>query len=279
MQKIRNSDTNPKMTMRIYLIDWSVFIFKAIFAGRMNHQVKPTYMALSMLLGCLRLAGLTKYDRVILACDGRGNWRKDVDPNYKANRKAFRESFEDINWDEEFNNFNVFIKQLDSSTPFYILKLNKLEADDIIASAVRFYKDYNCIIVSTDKDYDQLLSLSNVRIFSSSKKEYRTVTNPYKSLAQKIQREETDNLTSEISSDLDAVKREELVSLLTLPKWVQDNVQSELELIGPKLFDVRALPYQSLRPRLEMLLNNEKEESDSSMAGKKTTKKGKGGKK
>jgi len=42
-----------------------------------------------------------KYGEIVIVADGGGNWRKDVYPEYKANRSKNREESK-INWEEAF---------------------------------------------------------------------------------------------------------------------------------------------------------------------------------
>jgi len=110
---------------KLIILDYNIFLFRAIFAWRKNKEIPPTYTCLNMMLSALRKIGIDPFDEIILACDGIGNWRREYDESYKANRKAFRESFEDINWKEMFNSFDELLGNLNAGTDWHTIKIDK----------------------------------------------------------------------------------------------------------------------------------------------------------
>ena len=54
------------------------------------YMMYPPSTYLKMVVGYLKKIGVTLDDKVIMAED-YGSWRKEIDKNYKAHRKAFRE--------------------------------------------------------------------------------------------------------------------------------------------------------------------------------------------
>lgn len=89
------------------------------------------------------------------------NFRYQVNPNYKANRKnRERPPF-----------FNEVVEHL--KTNYKFIAVNGFEADDVVVSLKKFYKDnYDCTIVTTDKD---LLMLPG-RHYNSKKVEFITTS-------------------------------------------------------------------------------------------------------
>jgi 5'-3' exonuclease len=248
------------MEDKIILIDWNVFVFRSIFAWRNNKAIPPTYTALSMLISCLKKIGCHPDDTIILAIDSpKGSWRKQIDVQYKANRKEAREKFTDINWSEMFGMFRKLIPQLVASTPFIPLELDNYEADDIIAVACRHFKDKKCIIVSSDSDYEQLAEYKNVRLFSPSPKHkrYKTVTNPIRVLQKKIAKEQTDNLVSPILNEADYIRRQTIVNLLKLPPDVEREVSIALFNIEPHDYKLELFPFKSLGARFMDIYNSD----------------------
>lgn len=247
---------------RVVYLDWGFFVHKAIFSWNKNRAVPPTYTALSMIFGCLRRIELSREDLIIIATDSpKGSWRRDEDPQYKANRKANREKFQDINWKEQFNNFNKLLKNLSFSTPFFSIQIDSLEADDIISYGTRFFKDYENIIISSDGDYEMLMSFPNVQIFSPITKKYKIVKDPYSILCKKIMKERSDNLISTLIDKKDYEKRERLVSLLKLPDWVEQVVEDSLIDVAQqnkekKYYNIQSLMHRSLIPRFEKIYDN-----------------------
>ena len=243
---------------RIILLDYSVFMFAAIFACSRNkdNKIPPTYTSMAMMISCLKELNATLDDTIIIAIDSR-SWRKDVDPQYKANRKEKREE-SDIDWEHWFKEYGKLRENIAQNTPFHVVQVEKMECDDLIAVATRYYSDRECIIVSTDSDFEQLCCQPNVKCFSSKSKKFKEVKNPYKLLAKKIEQERTDNLLSPVLTEADYNKRKMLVDLTSLPQWVEDTCKSAIDKIEKscynKTFDWDRLWFKkSLQPRLKAL--------------------------
>jgi len=236
---------------KVIFIDWSVFLHRAIFAWRNNKQIPATFTAFNMVFSCLKAVGIDDSDSVIFAMDSPlGSWRKQVDTNYKSNRKVFRAQFEDINWSKMFEEMDNKLNTVVSATPFEKVRVDYLEADDIIAYGVKYYSDRECVIISSDSDYEQLLVYPNVKLFSPLTKHYKFVKNPYSVLIKKIKREAADNLTSEILTKLDYDKRKQIVDLIHLPPDVEELVKDSLSRIAKKIGNMDEFPFSSLRNRL-----------------------------
>jgi len=248
---------------RIILIDFSVFMFRAIFGSAKNkdNKIPAHYSCMSMMLASLKELKASQEDKIIIAIDSpKGSWRKDYDTDYKGNRKAKRDTF-DIDWKSEFEQFAQLKMNLMYNTPFIILEGDKLEADDIIAYSVRHYSSNPCVIVSTDSDYEQLTCFPNVKVFSPVSKKFKIVKNPYKLLAKKIEQERTDNLMSPVLTEADYNKRKMLVDLTTLPDFVEKQVKeildnsSKCDIIS---FNYERLKHKSLHQRYIALFNKPK---------------------
>ena len=154
------------MKNKLIVLDYGIFLHRAIFSWRNNKQIPPEYIALNMIISCLRHIGVEPMDEIIVACDGRGNWRKQLEEEYKANRKQFRESFEDINWKDMYSRFDILLDNLDKGTDWHIIKLDMIEADDIASVSCRYFKDKEIILVS----YDCLGGDSRIKLIDGSEK-------------------------------------------------------------------------------------------------------------
>ncbi len=103
-------------------------------------------------------------DYLLFALDSKGkNFRHDIDPNYKANRP---EAPEDLK--KQLPVAIAWVKKMG----FKCYEQEGFEADDIIASAVRFAKshDIKVRIVTHDKDLYQLIDDGRVVIYDPMKK-------------------------------------------------------------------------------------------------------------
>jgi len=241
---------------KIIIIDWGIFLHRSIFSWRKRKEIPPEYTCLSMVIGCLSKVGVEPYDKIIIAVDARNSWRKDVEGEYKANRKEYREKFDDIDWTDMYARFNILLEDLNKGTDWHIIKLDRLEADDVIAVGCRYYQNKEVVIVSYDKDFEQLCIYPNVKIFSPLTKKYKIVEHPYKTLAQKIEKETSDNLVNPILTAEDYEKRKMIVSLIELPDFVEQSVKTELNKLGDKSGDLQYVPFETIRNRIGRLYND-----------------------
>jgi len=244
------------LQQKIILIDYSFLMFQAIYSYNSAMERKEldttlfvspsTYIAMSSLISCLKKIGYNdeQGDKIILAGDGRDSWRKEIEKSYKGNRADQRKQARYVDWTMEFDQHNELLKRIEENLPFFIIKIEHCEADDIIAEAVRYFKDCQCVIVSPDEDMHQLLTYDNVRVFSPHPKvklhPYRILSldrnkekdMAFKSIMKKIEKEKTDNLCAEILTEKEYDDRQACVSLLTLPKDIVDKIKPELDKIA-----------------------------------------------
>jgi len=259
------------LNSKVIFLDWGIFMYRSIFCWERTRAVPPTYTAMSMVIACLKLIDLTPEDVIIIAVDSyKGSWRREVDSNYKANRKADRAKHLDIDWDTQFRKFNELLENISSSTPFHVIVIDKLEADDIIAYGVRYFKDSECVIISTDSDYEQLVVFNNVKLFSPVSKKYKIVKDPHKILARKIVKETSDNLVTPITTQEQYEKRKKIVSLIQLPEEVEYKIKQALKKLDfKKDFKLENLRSKSIKNRFMQIYNNDNIVTISDSFGKK----------
>ena len=244
---------------KIVIVDWGCLMFSAIFAHKFTPQIPVTYTVTNMILANLLKVGVNEEDIIMIACDEGHSWRKDYDVQYKAGRKEAREKHTDINWIEMFEAMNRLIIQLDISTTWHIVKSPSLEADDWQAVATKYYKDNEVVLITFDADMEQLLVRPNVKIFSPKSKKYKFNLNPYKTLAQKTNKEAVDGLTNPVLNEEDYDRRILIVSLLELPEFVETPIINKFKNLEPKTgVDFDEFPFNSLR---EKYLNLYKDKS------------------
>lgn len=103
---------------------------------------------------------------VIIACDNKKYWRREVFPHYKAGRKKARES-SGHDWPIIFDCLNKIRDELKKHSPYKVLDVDACEADDIIGVlATKFSSTQKVMILSSDKDFAQLQRYPNVEQFS-----------------------------------------------------------------------------------------------------------------
>lgn len=143
-----------------------------------------------------------EYGELVIACDDKNYWRKQVYPYYKANRKKERDASE-LDWNAIFDVLNKIRQELKDYFPYKVIQVESAEADDIIATLVKEYAyREKILILSGDKDFGQLQKYPNVKQYSPVMKKYITCTNPDLFLKEHIIRgDSSDGIPNFLSPD------------------------------------------------------------------------------
>ena len=127
-----------------------------------------------------------EYGELVIACDNKNYWRRQLFPYYKANRKKNQEASE-VNWKAIFECLNKIREELKVVFPYRVIDVECAEADDIIGTLCREFGDYQKILIlSGDKDFIQLQRYINVRQYDPVRKKYITHNDPDKFLFEHI---------------------------------------------------------------------------------------------
>jgi 5'-3' exonuclease len=139
---------------------------------------------------------------MVIACDDKNYWRKQVYPYYKANRKKEREASE-LDWNTLFESLNRIRQELKDYFPYKVIQIEHAEADDIIAVLVKEYHSQGkLLILSGDKDFGQLQKYPNVTQYSPVLKKYISCTNPDLFLKEHILKgDSSDGIPNFLSED------------------------------------------------------------------------------
>lgn len=117
-----------------------------------------------------------KAGKVIIVADkGGSSYRKEIYPEYKANRKEKYET----QTEEEKRQFTAFFEEFEKTlmqleTIYPVLRFDKTEADDIAAYIVTKIKKYPITevwLISSDKDWDLLINETVNRFSYVTRKE------------------------------------------------------------------------------------------------------------
>jgi 5'-3' exonuclease len=165
-----------------------------------------------------------EYGEMIIACDDRNFWRRNIFPYYKANRRKSREKSE-LNWTQIFDALHKIRDELKAFFPYRVVQVDGAEADDIIGSLVMANGDTNekILILSGDKDFVQLQRYNNVKQYDPVQKKYRTTNDPDRFIKEHIMRGDVgDGIPNFLSSDNCFVVGERQKPILSknLEKWV-----------------------------------------------------------
>ena len=143
-----------------------------------------------------------EYGNIVICCDNKNYWRKDLYPYYKYSRKKERERSA-IDWSLIFNTMNDVKRELKEVFPYKIIEQNRAEADDIIAVLTQTFAPHEkMLIMSSDKDFKQLQKYPNVAQYSPMQKKYLQEDNPVKYLREHIIRgDKSDGIPNFLSDD------------------------------------------------------------------------------
>ena len=123
---------------------------------------------------------------VVIACDNRRYWRREVFPHYKASRKKNRDA-SGHDWSSIFECLHKIKDELKTYSPYKLIDVDGAEADDVIAALVMKYSPHQKImILSSDKDFAQLQKFPNVEQFSPILKKYIKEPMPALQLKQMV---------------------------------------------------------------------------------------------
>ncbi len=176
LAKIQPSEPR-KLNDHILVIDaMNTFIRNFTMINLMNPQGSHVGGLVGLLKSLGFLVRTFEPTRVVVVFDGPGSTaaRKNVNSDYKANRQIKRitnwEMYDDK--DQEYASMSAQIERLVEylhMLPVDLLAIDKVEADDVIAYIGKEFNQSKVTIVSSDKDFMQIVN-DRVQIYSPVKK-------------------------------------------------------------------------------------------------------------
>ncbi len=153
---------------KVMIIDGlNMFLRSYIVVPSMDKQGAPNGGAYGFMKSLQKISGMFQPDEVIVCWDGEGGSqkRKQIDKNYKAGRKPVRFNRRLIDLSPEESDKNKYNQQYRlmeylNDLPIIQTMIDYIEADDVIAYVAQHekYQDWEKVIVSSDKDFFQLIS-------------------------------------------------------------------------------------------------------------------------
>ena len=144
-----------------------------------------------------------EYGELVIACDDKNYWRRRIFPYYKANRKKARDKSE-LNWTKIFESLNKIREELRQFFPYRVVQVDTAEADDVIASLCEKVGGFGerVLILSGDKDFNQLQKYGNVEQFDPVRKKWIKADDPHKYIQEHIMRGDAgDGIPNFLSDD------------------------------------------------------------------------------
>jgi len=208
-----------------------------------------------------------EYGEMVIACDSKNVWRREVFPNYKAGRKANREK-SDHDWNAIFSMLGNIRNEIRDFLPYKVIELETAEADDIIATLVRRTLNRiqpnhlkKILILSGDKDFIQL--------HNEWVKQYNPVLNKYVGKDENptlyikehiLKGDRSDGIPNVLSDDNVFIegRRQKPLSRKKIDSWLEEVLMTMTEEEeknynrNKKLIDLTCIPLE-----LEDKINNE----------------------
>ena len=171
---------------------------------------------------------------VIIAVDGPAPWRRDIFPNYKHQRRKGRVESQ-IDWDGLFKIMSEIREEFITKLPYKVLHVEKTEADDIIATLVAQQTENLYLIISGDKDFQQLQKYPSVSQYAPIQKKMIETQNPQEYIFEHIMRGDTsDGIPNFLSPDDTFVNKikQKPIQKKKLSYWIDTLMKGE----DPKTF-------------------------------------------
>lgn len=218
-----------KRTTKLILLDLNQVALSNLMAQIGNHtntQIEEGLLR-HMILNSIRAYRnkFKEYGELVIACDDKNYWRKKVYPYYKANRKKNRDKSE-LDWSAIFEALNKIRDELKVYFPYRVIQVDTAEADDIIATLVEQSAGFGqrFLILSGDKDFNQLQKYGNVDQFDPVRKKWLKEASPYKYIQEHIMRGDSGDGIPNILSDDDCLvtssKRQKPLTQKKIDSWV-----------------------------------------------------------
>lgn len=169
-----------------------------------------------------------KGEELIIACDDKRSWRKEIFPYYKSNRKKSREE-SDVDWSSLFYTLSKIKLEIKDNFQYPVIQVEGAEADDVIATLVIHHASIlntgtHITILSGDKDFKQLQKFGNVSQYDPINKKKIIENLPERSLRELIIKgDRGDGVPNILSSD-DSIftgTRQKSISSKKLQQWLE----------------------------------------------------------
>jgi hypothetical protein len=169
--------------MKTYLeIDISNMLYRTFYANIKEHDDILISMCHHSALTSLQYLNKKYQPDEIVAIFDSHSWRKEYTKyasishkKYKGQRRQNLTKKEQEQLEVFDSHINEFYEYLRDHTSLIVLKHNLLECDDLVAGFVDAYPYDNHVIISSDKDFMQLLNHPNVKLIEPDKEKERTL--------------------------------------------------------------------------------------------------------
>jgi len=172
---------------------------------------------------------------IILCIDGPYSWRRDIFEHYKVKRREGRDD-SSTDWESVFGLIHTIKEEIRDNFPYKVVQLDTVEADDIIAVICKKqHRKEKILIVSGDKDFQQLQKYGNITQYSPIQKKFIETENPQEFTWEHILRgDSSDSIPNYLSPDdtfVNKIKQKPIMKR-KLQSWIDTLMKGE----DPKSF-------------------------------------------
>lgn len=214
------------------IVDYSQTIISNLMAelgGRKDVEIEVNLLR-HMVINTIRshyVRFKEEYGELVIACDHKHYWRKEVFPYYKANRKKVREE-SGYDWNLIFDTINQIKLELKEFFPYKLIEVKGAEADDIIATLSKHCNEISepVMIISGDHDFVQLQKYPKVKQWSPIHKKFVKADKPIKEVVLEhiFKGDKGDGVPNVLSADDCIVngERQRPVQAKKMAQWMLD---------------------------------------------------------
>ena len=217
------------------LVDFSQVMISNTMVHLGKHETTVDEgMMRHMILNSLRMSKNTygkKYGELVICCDDRSYWRRDIFPYYKGHRKEKRDK-SIVDWNQVYGVLNKIREEIRETFPYKVILVEKAEADDIIGVLAKKFgtvlnneSTERNLVLSSDKDFGQLQKFANVDQYSPITKKWLRIENPKDFLMEHIIRGDSGdgvpNFLSVDSAIMDKSIRQTAIAKKKVAVWLR----------------------------------------------------------
>lgn len=193
------------------LLDNSQIILANIFqSSKYNPNLDADFLR-HLVLNTYRMyrTKFSDYGELVICNDAGHPWRRDIFPQYKLNRKK-QQAESSVDWDSIYEALTEIRNEVRDRMPYKNLTIHQCEADDVIAVlARRFCQSEKVMIVSGDKDFQQLQKYPNIEQYSPIQKKFLRCENAEEFLMEHIMKGDSGDGVPNVLSDDDTFINED----------------------------------------------------------------------
>jgi len=234
------------------VVDFNHLVFRNFFMCRGQYdaleQDSPgtgfSFLKYQIYQSLFYICGQFGPTEMVLALDGRKNWRKKYYYKYKANRDEKRKE-DNFDWPGFFDRLAEFEKEIQQNLPFKVIRNEFLEADDVAGWFAREKNDCETVLISSDKDWIQLTQYPNINLWDPIKKKMLKVNDPEKDLLIKVLQGDKGDNVPPVKKGIGPKRAERLVGSEGFEKFKEENQEEYRR--NRVLIDLRFTPKKLLK--------------------------------